>query len=69
MANIIRELEKKLKACNLKQCDLAEVTGISQPMVSMVLKGKRVPPTELLEWVGYERIVTTRVIYRKVNGE
>lgn len=49
--------------------DWARERGITPSQLSDVLMGHRQPPRKLLDALGYERIVTTTILYRPTSKE
>jgi Helix-turn-helix len=66
MVNPATELRKKLDEQGLNQQAAAELLGLSVPMVSMLLNGKRQPGPETLKWLGLRKV--TKIRYERVNG-
>jgi predicted transcriptional regulator len=66
MVNPATELRKRLEEEGLNQQGAAELLGLSVPMVSMLLNGKRQPGPETLKWLGLKKV--TRIRYERING-
>jgi transcriptional regulator with XRE-family HTH domain len=67
MANLQRELFRRLKEDGMTQTQVADKIGVHETYISNFLSGKRGPNEKLLAYLGYEK--RTRVTYvRKGNG-
>jgi predicted transcriptional regulator len=67
MANLRRELRKRLQEEGMTQVRIAEEMGVHETYISNFLAGNRGPNGKLLAYLGYEK--RTRITYvRKVNG-
>lgn len=49
------------------QAQYAADHGVSTSFVSCVLRGKKAPPSWMLDEIGYKKFVTRIVAYRKVD--
>lgn len=50
--------------CNRRQKVLANAIGVSESFLSDVLRGHREPTGKILEYLGYERVVSYRKVAR-----
>ena len=67
MANLRRELLKRLKDEDLTQVQAAEEIGVHETYISNFLSGNRGPNAKLLAYLGYEKRIRTTYV-RKGNG-
>ena len=58
MADISKKLRARLKG--RKQKELAADLGVSEPFLSMVLKGHKAPGPKILKALGLRQVVTVR---------